>query len=82
MSNEQDIEFLGEREGVQVARIQRRLWASRRRVVITLEEEPGYVGVCERCGGTAQTMHERERREVRDLSILDSETVVVVERVG
>jgi len=49
-------------------------------VVITLEEEPGYVGVCEQCGATAQTVHERERREVRDLPILDAETVVVLER--
>jgi transposase len=78
--NYQDIGFVGEWEGYRVATIQRRLWGWRRRVVITLEEEPGYIGVCDGCGGEVQAVHERVYREVRDLPILDAETVVVLQR--
>jgi transposase len=80
LSNYQDIEFLGEWEGYRVATIRRRLWGSRRRVVITLEEQPGHVGVCDGCGCKVEAVHERVHREVRDLPILDTETVLLLQR--
>jgi transposase len=76
----QDIEFLGEWEGYRVGKVRRRLWGSRRRVVIALEEKIGHVGVCEGCGRTVESVHEREGREVRDLPILDTETVLLLQR--
>lgn len=80
LSQYQDIEFLGEWEGYRVGRIERKVWGSRERVVISLEEQPGHIGVCGRCGRAVEAVHERERREVRDLPILDAETVLVLQR--
>ena len=80
MSNYQDIELLGEWEGYRVAKVRRKLWGSRQRVVITLEEQDGHVGVCEGCGCSVEAVHERVSREVRDLPILGTETVLLMQR--
>ena len=80
MSNYKDIEFLGEWEGYRVGKVRRKLWGSRQRVVISLGEKVGHVGVCEGCGCTVEAVHERVSREVRDLPILGTETVLVMQR--
>jgi len=80
LSNYKDIEFLGEWEGYRVGKVRRKLWGSRQRVVISLEEKVGHVGVCEGCGCTVEAVHERVSREVRDLPILGTETVLVMQR--
>jgi len=80
LSNYKDIEFLGEWEGYRVAKVRRKLWGSRQRVVISLEEKVGHVRVCAGCGCTVEAVHERVSREVRDLPILGTETVLVMQR--
>lgn len=80
MSDYQDIGFLGEWEGYEVGQVLRKGRGSRRRVVIELEEKAGHVGVCGRCGRRVELVHERVRREVRDLPILDMPTVLVLRR--
>ena len=80
MSDYQDIGFLGEWEGYEVGQVQRKGRGSRRRVVIELEETAGHVGVCSGCGRRVELVHERVRREVRDLPILDMPTVLVLRR--
>jgi transposase len=80
LSEYQDIGFLGEWEGYRVDEVRRKLWGSRPRVVITLKEQEGQVGVCEGCGCSVEAVHERVSREVRDLPILDTETVLLLQR--
>ena len=80
LSEYQDTEFLGEWEGYRVSKVRRKLWGSRRRVVITLEEQDGQLGVCEGCGCSVEAVHERVSREVRDLPILGTETVLLLQR--
>jgi transposase len=80
LSEYQDIGFLGEWEGYRVSKVKRKLWGSRRRVVITLKEQEGHLGVCEGCGCSVEAVHERVSREVRDLPILGTETVLLLQR--
>lgn len=50
------------------------------RVRLTLAAVPGHPRTCSRCGATALPLHDVTPREVRDLPILDAETVLIVPR--
>jgi len=80
LSDYQDIGFLGEWEGYEVGQVLRKGRSSHGRLVIELEEKAGYVGICGCCGRRVESVHERVRREVRDLPILDMSTVLVLRR--
>lgn len=51
------------------------------RVVLTLEPVAGQSRRCSRCGEIVSEVHDVTPREVRDLPILDAETVLIVPRV-
>jgi len=74
-------QILGEWEGYQIESIRRlRLRAGGRRIQIELAPREDRPGRCGGCGRRVASVHEVTIRRVRDLPILDAETLLIVPR--
>ena len=80
MSNHEDIEVLGGWEGYRVGKVERIKGERGEWAIIELRAVPGCGGVCDRCGARVREIHERRMRRVRDLPLLDVQTLLVLER--
>ena len=83
MPEAESIGRLGVWEGYRVGTIQRFEAGEkgpRPQVWIELHPDPGRVKVCGRCGGACRHIHDRNERWVRDLSVFDADTHLLVHR--
>lgn len=74
------IQFLGEWEGYQVESVRRLQRKGQARILIELSPREGHRGRCSKCGRRVASVHDVTIRMVRDLPILDAETVLRVPR--
>ena len=83
MPEAESIGRLGVWEGYRVGTVQRFEAGEkgpRPQVWIELHSDPGRVKVCGRCGGTCRHIHDMNERWVRDLSVFDADTYLLVHR--
>lgn len=83
MPEAESIGRLGGWEGYRVGTVQRfeaGVKGPRPQVWIELHADPCRTRVCDRCGGECRCLHDRAERWVRDLSIFDADTHLLVHR--